>query len=272
MSNNFKTKLDFDTASKNNKITFLYPQKNNAYLKEIRTKYKLEQKVASTKNTTEKVIIITKWVNSLWKHDGYNQPTKTDAKSILEEVEQGKNFRCTEFSIVTSACLNAIGIPTRTVSLKMKDVETREVGAGHVVVESYIQELDKWILADPQFNIIATNENNIPINSFELQELITNDEQINFISEPTLNYEPLDTKEYIKWIYPYLHYADIPFDISYELEKPKIKVKDKLKLMLVPLGEKYPTKFQKTMDIDFCLYSNSTKDFYQPPKINHISD
>jgi hypothetical protein len=269
MNNNFKTKLDFDILSKNNEIVFFYPDKNNTYLKELNTKYQLEQKVNSAKNSTEKVIIITKWVNSLWKHDGYNQPTKTDAKSILEEVEKGNNFRCTEFSIVTSACLNAIGIPTRTVSLKTKDVETRELGAGHVVIESYIQEYEKWILADPQFNIIATNKNNIPLNSFELQELITNDEQIDFISEPTLNFESLDTKEYIRWIYPYLFYADIPFDVRYDLERPKIKVKDKLKLMLVPLGEKNPTKFQKTMDIDFCIYTNSIKDYYLPPNTNH---
>ena len=272
MDNIFNTKLDFDILSKNNEIVFFYPDENNNYLKELNTKYQLEQKVNSAKSSTEKVVIITKWVNSLWKHDGYNQHTKTYAKSILEEVEKGNNFRCTEFSIVTSACLNAIGIPTRTVSLKTKDVETRELGAGHLVVESYIKEYEKWILADPQFNIITTNKNKIPINLFELQELITNDEQIDFISEPTLNFNSLDTKEYLRWIYPYLFYADIPFDVRYYLERPKIKVKDKLKLMLVPLGEKNHTKFQKTMDIDFCIYTNSIIDYYQPPNTIHNSE
>ena len=261
-----KTSLKFDLSSENKEINFFYLEKDNLYLMELNIKFQLDQKVDSAKNTLEKVVIITKWVNSLWKHDGYNQPIKPDALSILEEVEQGKNFRCTEFSIVTCACLNAIRIPTRIVSLKTKDVETREVGAGHVVVESYIEEEKKWILADPQFNIVAINKNNIPLNSFEIQELITNEEEINFISEPKLNFEPLDTTEYIKWIYPYLFYADIPFDIRYEIEKPKIKINEKLKLMLVPTGEKNPTIFQKSMTIDFCIYTNSMKDFYKKPK------
>jgi hypothetical protein len=260
-----KTTLKFDLISENEEINFFYPEEDNLYLKELNKRFQLDQKVESAKNTLEKVVIITKWVNSLWKHDGYNQPIKPDPLSILEEVKQGKNFRCTEFSIVACACLNAIGIPTRTVSLKTKDVETREVGAGHVVVESFIYEENKWIIADPQFNVVATNKYNIPLNSFEIQELLTNEEVINFISEPKLNFEPLDTTEYLKWIYPYLFYADIPFDVRYELEKPKIKINEKLKLILVPKGEKNPTVFQKTMTIDYCVYTNSIKDFYKKP-------
>lgn len=265
MSAEFKTILQFDDSSKQEEIEFFYPNENNTYLNEIREKYQIEQKVESAKCTTEKVVTISKWVNSLWKHHGFNQPKKADALSILEEVEQGKNFRCVEFSIVTSACLNAIGIPTRVVSLRTKDLETREVGAGHVVIECYIDELKKWIMADPQFNVIATNKKHLPINSFELQELITTNEPINFISEPIFNFEPINTKEYINWIYPYLFYAEIPFDVRYELDKPKLTIMGKYKLMLVPKGEKNPTKFQRIIDIDYCLYTNSRSEFYQQP-------
>jgi len=257
--------LDFDYEIKHEQVQFLYSNKNNEYLQVLSKKYSLEEKVTMTTNDLEKVIIITQWVNSLWKHNGTNQPIKSDALSILEEIKKGKNFRCVEFSIVNCACLNAIGIPTRTVSLKIKDVESIEYGAGHVVTESYLKDQKKWILSDPQFNVIVTDKNNIPLNLFEFQANITREENVKIISKAEVNFIPLDNNEYIKWIYPYLYYADIPFDNRYDTDKETIKNKGKLKLMLVPTGAKNPTLFQIVNKIDYCIYSNNINEFYQIP-------
>ena len=53
------------------------------------------------------------WVHKQWDHNGRNQPENIDAISILEEVKEGKNFRCVEYGIVATACLNAVRIKSK---------------------------------------------------------------------------------------------------------------------------------------------------------------
>lgn len=59
------------------------------------------------------------WVHHQWRHDGGNEPIKNDAISILEEARTGKNFRCVEYGTVVTACLNAVGLNSRVLGLKM---------------------------------------------------------------------------------------------------------------------------------------------------------
>lgn len=246
----------FDTVNKNSEIKYYYENSESEFSTSIKTKFKLEKLVADCKDSIEKVVAITKWGHNLWEHDGGNEPKKYDPIFIIEEAQKGKQFRCVEYSIVTSACLNSLGIKSRIVSLKTKDVETRKFGAGHVVVEAFIKEQNKWLFVDPQFNFIATKQNHQVFNCIEFQELLCNkNPEIIPQSEITHN-----LKEYYSWIYPYLFYFDVAFD-NRQIEN-KIKFDGKNRLMLVPLNAKFPTKFQINYNIDYCYYSNCIKDFY----------
>ena len=146
----YKT-LSFDTLSKNDMFKFSYEQNNtNAYLKLLRSKYPIDSLVSDAKNDTEKALKILHWVHGQWQHNGSNKPKNSDAISILEEAKEGKNFRCVEYGIVATACLNAAGLKARVLGLQTKDVETRQYGAGHVLFEVYLNDLQKWALADGQ--------------------------------------------------------------------------------------------------------------------------
>lgn len=116
-------------------------------------------------------------MNGLWEYNGENEPIQFDPLYILEQVSKGKQFRCVEYAVVLNGCLNALGLRSRILSLKMHDCETREYGAGHVVVEVFITELDKWIMADPQFNVVPY-KNNEPLNAVELS--LTNKELVDY--------------------------------------------------------------------------------------------
>ena len=140
---NYKA-LRFDTHSKNNTFNFRYEQNNtNAYLDLLRSKYPIDSLVSDAKNDTEKALRIVHWVHSQWQHNGSNKPQNGDAVSILAEAKDGKNFRCVEYGIVATACLNAAGLKARIVGLTTKDVETRQYGAGHVLLEVYLNDLQK---------------------------------------------------------------------------------------------------------------------------------
>jgi len=234
---------------------------DSPYLTTLREKYKLGKLCARAHTYFDKVLTISGWVNRLWKHNGSNEPKKSDALSILEEVEQGAEFQCVEYGIVTAACLKALGLPARVLALKTKDVATRPSGAGHVVMEVYLNDLQKWIMVDPQFDAIVLKDC-IPLNAVEIQAAATNGEKLTILtSNPDTPVE-----YYISWVYPYLYYFDTPFDNREDIKKDeRHKVNGKTNLMLVPTGAPEPVIFQNRIKINWCEYTRSITDFYAPP-------
>jgi transglutaminase-like putative cysteine protease len=138
--------LAFDQSSTNEISQFKWSTPSDPYLTKLRVDYKLDDVIAGKTNDFEKIQAICHWVHGRWKHDGSNQPEKSDAISILQKAAEGKCFRCVEYSIVTSAALNAVGIPARSLDLMRKDVETCWFSAGHVVTEAYLRERNKWMM------------------------------------------------------------------------------------------------------------------------------
>jgi len=253
--------LRFDTRSENNMLKFWYEQnKNNAYLDLLRSKFPIDSLVSGARNDTKKALRILHWVHNQWQHNGNNKPMSNDAISILEEAKEGKKFRCVEYGIVATSCLNAAGLKARVLALKTKDVETRKYGAGHVLLEVYLNDLKKWAVADGQWDAMPALHG-VPLNAVEFQQAIAE------------NYEELEIKTssgtskrlYVKWIYPYLYHFDISFDNREGVNIDKMKIDGKRNLMLVPSGENNPEVFQITGKLDNCLYTNSLKDFYAPP-------
>lgn len=254
--------LQFGTQSKINNLNFWYEQNNNnAYLNLLRSKYPLDSLISDTKTDTEKTLIILNWVHNQWRHDGNNVPVKSDAISILEEVGQGKNFRCVEYGIVATACLNSVGLKARTLSLKTKDVETRQRGAGQVLLEVFLNDLKKWVLIDGQWDAMPVL-NGIPLNAIEFQKAISE----NYSALEIKTSSHLSKRKYIDWIYPYLYYFSIPFDNREGAELQKNKNNGKNALMLVPLCASNPTIFQRNNPINNCIYTNSLNDFYGEPE------
>jgi hypothetical protein len=258
-----KTKnLKFETKAKNFKILYEDNYIKNEYLAELRNKYKINSLIKNTKSDKEKSLKVMNWVHNQWQHSGLNEPKKNDALSILQEVKnEGKNFRCVEYGIVTSATLNSIGLKARVLSLKTEDVETRKSGAGHVVAEVYLNDIKKWAFIDPQFNIMVELDNT-PLNALELQKNIVNNYDKLIIKSLSSDY---DKDSYLAWIYEYLFHFNIPIDNRVGDLNSNYKINNKSSLMLVPLKVKNPTIFQINNKIDYCNYTNNINDFYSAP-------
>jgi len=253
--------LKFDQTKKAPAYTIKYEQnENNEFLNTLREKYNLDEIVKGAANDTEKAFRMVNWVHKQWNHNGSNTPSNPDALTILDEVKDGKQFRCVEYGIVTTACLNAIGLPARVMGLKMKDVETIQSGAGHVLLEVYLTDLKKWVLLDGQFDIMPVL-NNVPLNAVEFQQAIAK------------NYDKLEIRsmsgtnkvDYVNWVYPYLYYFDVKFDNREGVDFARETIDDKKSLMLVPVGAKEPKIFQVSNPINYCKYTTSVADLYAAP-------
>ncbi|MCX2739494.1 transglutaminase-like domain-containing protein [Pontibacter anaerobius] len=241
--------------------TLLYEEnRSNAYLQELRTTYNLDAIVAGAANDTEKALRMVNWVHKQWQHNGMNEPSSPDALTILAEAKEGKQFRCVEYGIVTTAALNAIGLPARTMGLKMQEVETIEFGAGHVLLEVYLPDLKKWVMLDGQFDVMPVL-NNVPLNAVEFQQAIAN----NYSKLEIRSISGTSKAQYVNWVYPYLYYFDVKFDNREGVALERETVDGKSSLMLVPVGAKVPEVFQRKYPMQMYKYTNSLADLYQAP-------
>ncbi len=222
------------------------------YLSVLKNTYQLDALTKDCRTDYEKVEKITKWVSGLWKHDGSNQPKQTDPLYILDQViNHGKQYRCVEYGVVICGCLQALGLDSRKLSLKMKDVETIEYSAGHVGCEVFLNDYKRWIFIDGQWGAIPMI-GSTPINAYEFGKAIcnqNNDLTINWIN----NVYNVSDKEYINWIEPYLFYLDTEYTDQAGNQKA---------VMFVPENGKEVTVFQRKYPIIMDHYVRNIHLFY----------
>lgn len=203
---------------------------------------------------------IVGYVHQLFAHDGDNEPSSADPLTILSEAKAGQSFRCVEYSILAVGLLWAHRIPARTIGLKTSDVETRKYGAGHVVIEFWSVDYNKWAMCDVQAGIIPTYDK-IPISAYELASYLQSNEDVIFspikYSRFKQNARYGDKESYKEWIKEYLCFIDTPLDLTLDNgDRRKQQI-----VMLVPNDKKYPISFQGLFDMN-ALYTHSVKDFY----------
>ncbi|MET0622046.1 MAG: transglutaminase-like domain-containing protein [Pyrinomonadaceae bacterium] len=245
--------LRFDDEEEPLPYAFRRSARDEPYLAQLRADYDLDGVVAGKETCYEKVRAVSRWTRSRWEHDGALAPARPDPISILREAARGGRFRCVEYAVVLSAALDALGIPARVVGLKAEDVETRERGAGHVVAEAYLSDEGRWVMVDPQLDVVPTLDGR-PLSAVDFQRALADT-----ADEPALDRATQAwAGRYFNWVAPYLFYFDTKFDTRFGC------VQQPHSLMLVPLGAKRPRAFQGQPLRDV-VYTHSVAAFYAAP-------
>ena len=253
--------LDF-ANTRQEELGIKYQTEVSEYLENLKEAYSLDF-VNNKMNDTEVALAVLNWTNSQWQHNGNNSPSKNDAITILNEVRDGQQFPCFAYAIVLRDQLNALGFKARTIYLKTQDAENRKGPPGHVATEVYLDDVQKWVFMDGQFNVMPVL-NGIPLNAVEFQNAIGN-HYAEFELE-SLSEEKIAKKNYVSFVYDYLYYFDTTLDNRYgEIQKHKID--DKRSIMLVPTGAKNLSHIDFwNLEVNYCIYTNSVKDFYAKPE------
>lgn len=252
--------LHYTSTTSNPTYKILYTDsREKGYLDSLKAKYPISVKNAKTQ--TDKVLAILNWTRSQWEHNGNVSPKKNDAISILDEVKEGGRFPCFAYGYVLASQLKVAGFKSRVIYLKTKDIATSMQGGGHVATEVFIDDLQKWVFVDAQFNAMPFL-NGVPLNAVEFQNAIrTNFDKLTFKS-----LGKVDKISYISFVQPYLFYFDCSFDQREDVITERNRVNSKRSLMLVPQGIEHPTfMWVWKTKIDYCEYTNSLQDFYAKP-------
>ena len=242
--------LRFETGAATKEQPWRWSDPTAPYLVDLRREQRLDAVVAGARDDFDKAVRVCHWVHGLWEHDGRNESEKRDPRAILREVAQGRRFRCVEYSVVIGGCLNALGVRSRLLGLMAADVETRESGAGHVVVEAYLADRRRWVLVAGQWDAVA----DAGAVAFQAA-LATGGAEPELISLSGTRLE-----DYAAWVVPYLHF----FRCSYD---NRVEVEDRAKgqVVLVPLGAAAPRVFQRKWPISGAAYTHSPADLYPVP-------
>lgn len=261
-SSSIPTPLQWSTNHDDVSFSHVMNNQNDSEMVIFRIENSIDELKSKNNNNYETLKNIVKWTHDQWLHNGKQEPTSSDPLTILREVSEGQNFRCVEYAIIVAASAQCLGLPARVLSLRRKDVETAKYNAGHVVAEVWIDEFDKWVMADAQAGVIAEMDG-IPLNAVELQENMTKIGS-NLQLQGSSNIRP---RKYINWISSYLYYFQVVVDQKFY---PLSSKQDKEKIMLVPKGAIKPTIFQREYPIENCIYVSNPETFY--PKISLNED
>ena len=151
-----------------------------------------------------------KWSSSQWKHDGMNQPPKGfRALDILKNVfDKKERYRCVEYGIVLSELLQSYGFITRTVALRSNDVAYGGFGQGHVAMEVWSNDLEKWIFLDPQFSTYLSYDGK-PLNVYEIYKLKNVKKWKSLVVESPKKLSVKDKKDYKSFLVNYLGHVSV---------------------------------------------------------------
>ncbi len=251
--------LTFADGASGESYPFRHRLPGDPYLTRLRSEYGLDGVVAGTSDDEGRLRMIRAWVHGRWQHDGWNEPERSDAISLLREAERGARFRCVEYSIVLAAALSALGIPARVLGLRTQDAETRESGAGHAVVEAWLPDRHTWVMADGQWDITPV-AGGAPLNAVELRQALARDAAAVDIDTSASD---AGRNDYLEWIAPYLCYFDVPLDNRCDALQPDPQGTERL--MLVPVGAKEPRVFQRRWPLRGVTFTRSLQTFYAAP-------
>lgn len=241
---------------------FKYPDVNDPVFAELKLEAGIELSVA---DTISKAKIIIGYAHTLFAHDGDNQPSSLDALTILKEAKRGESFRCVEYSILAAGLLWVYGIPARVAGLKTQDVETREFGAGHVVIEFWVPERQKWVMCDVQWGVMPKS-NDLFLTAAEFGEAIRAEKFIEYETVEGSRFTSGKGAEYTNWIREYLYFYDTDIQVLHTGKYTIEDAKKELKLMLVPKGVKPPKMFQNAFKVNL-ICTDNLSDFYPKYKM-----
>lgn len=213
---------------------YIHQELNAAYLRKLKSYILKKDFDFATESEVEQIKSTMAWVTKQWAHDGMNQPPgHFTALDILKKVHQKKvQYRCVEYSIVLSEILQAFGFVTRTVALRSADVAYGGFGQGHVAIEVWINDLNKWAFFDPQFGTYLTlNDTTLPLNFFEVFSLKKQNKwssvDVHFVNSPkNTKTEAITYKKFISQYFGHMTVSSGPGSprISLKLESAETPI------------------------------------------------
>lgn len=148
---------------------FKFDSADNPKLKELRTRYKLEEVIAGGENEFQQQVLLMDWVHHCFKKFGQPTEATRGALEILNGIEAGETFFCTQFAQLFTSAAASLGWVDRVLALRRHSDEGHTGSTEHSTTEIWSNQYSKWVMLDPTSNMYLES-GGIPLNAHEIRQ------------------------------------------------------------------------------------------------------
>ena len=143
---------------------------SNPKLKELRERYRLDDVVAPGKDEFDRQVHLMDWTHRQFKKFGRPSTKTRGALEILQGIEDGHSFFCTQYAQVLISAAASLGWVDRPLALRRHQGVNKVGGSTeHTTTEIWSNAYGKWIMLDPTSNLYVEKDG-VPLNAWEIRE------------------------------------------------------------------------------------------------------
>ena len=214
-----RSAADYSWEYEDENLEFTYQSSNAPDLQKLYDEHELSKLLFGAKDDVQRIMRLTEYVYRIVPWDGSAPWPKgvlsTDTiLSYAEEHDIGVNCRMKAI-MLQELCLSC-GIPARMISCIPWDPEDTD---SHVIVIAYAEELNRWVWADPSFNVMLQDSQGSFVGISEVREGLISGESFQFATEAMIRNEELTKAFYLDYYMAKNLYACIsPLEAQYGYE------------------------------------------------------
>lgn len=149
---------------------FRFDSVSNPKLKALRERYRLDEITASGKDEFERQVLLMDWVHHRFKRFGQPSKPVRGALDILESIDAGHTFFCSQYTQLMASAAASLGWVDRVLALRRhKGVNARGGSTEHSTTEIWSNQHSKWIMLDPTSNMYL-EKRGVPLNAWEIRQ------------------------------------------------------------------------------------------------------
>ncbi|MFT5124709.1 MAG: N-acetylneuraminic acid mutarotase [Kiritimatiellia bacterium] len=148
---------------------FRFDRFENPKLKELRTRYKLDEVIASGQTEFEQQVRLMDWTHQQFKKFGQPSTKAFGALEILRDIGEGQTFFCSQYVQVLVSAAASLGWVDRPLALRRHQGVNKVGGSTeHSTTEIWSNQYGKWVMLDPTSNLYVTRDG-LPLNAVEIR-------------------------------------------------------------------------------------------------------
>ncbi len=148
---------------------FRFDSADNPKLSELRRRCELDAVVAPGQEEFDRQVHLLDWVHHRFKRFGRPTIEARGALEILEAIEQGHAFFCSQYAHLFVSAAASLGWVDRELALRRHQDSTGDGSSEHSTTEIWSNQYRKWVMMDPTAKMYIEKDG-IPLNAYEIRD------------------------------------------------------------------------------------------------------
>jgi hypothetical protein len=142
---------------------------DNPKLVELRQRYQLTNVIAPGQDEFDQQVRLMDWTHRQFKRFGAPSLQVRGALEILQGIEEGHSFFCSQYAQVLVSAAASLGWVDRELALRRHQGIAQGGSTEHTTTEIWSNQYRKWVMLDPTSNLYLEKEG-VPLNAFEIRQ------------------------------------------------------------------------------------------------------